>query len=167
MNSGLIDDLLVLLTPDPPHKKTSDRTAYHHRLEMLGLAFNGINNVTVSDLETSLPQPSYTLQTVGYLTRVYPDTLFYLCIGQDSLSAFHTWYKYEEILEKTDLLVAERPGYPTDQFSETIRESIIFVEHEPVDISSTRIRNRTDAISYNTPQVVIDYILENQLYEKP
>src|SRR5690625_6428477 len=84
---------------------------------MLRLAFNGVHNVIVSDLETTLPQPSYTLQTVDYLTQANPDTLFYLCIGQDSLSAFHTWYKYEEILAKTDLLVAERPGYPTDQLA--------------------------------------------------
>jgi len=167
LNSGLIDDLLVLLTPDPPHKDTSGRTPYHHRLEMLRLAFNGVHNVIVSDLETTLPQPSYTLQTVDYLTQANPDTLFYLCIGQDSLSAFHTWYKYEEILAKTDLLVAERPGYPTDQLAETIRESVIFVNHEPVDISSTRIRNRSHAINYHTPQAVIDYILENQLYKKP
>src|SRR5690625_7638605 len=91
-----------------------------------------------------------------------PDILLYLSIGQDSLSAFHTWYKYEEILAKTDLLVAERPGYPTDQLAETIRESVIFVNHEPVDISSTRIRNRSHAINYHTPQAVIDYILRSE-----
>ena len=166
LKSGLIDDLLVLLTPDPPHKRDKDRPSYHHRLQMLRLAFAEIEGVTVSDIETTLPLPSYTLQTVHHLTCAYPDTIFYFCVGEDSLASFDTWYKYEEILKKVDLLAAERPGYSAENIPETIRESVIFVDHVPVDISSTRIRSQSFKEIYDCPQTVIDYILTHRLYDQ-
>ena len=166
LKSGLIDNLLVLLTPDPPHKRNIEKPSYHHRMEMLRLAFSEMERITISDLETTLPQPSYTLQTVNHLTKRYPDTLFYLCIGEDSLASFDTWYNYNEILDKTDLLTAERPGYSAENIPENIRESVIFVDHNPVDISSTRIRSQSFKKNYDCPEPVIDYILTHRLYEQ-
>lgn len=166
LNSGLIDELLVLLTPDPPHKRNIEKPSYQHRMEMLRLAFSEMERIIISDLETILPQPSYTLQTVNHLTERYPNTRFYLCIGEDSLASFDTWYNYKLILDKSDLLTAERPGYSTEYIPENIRESVIFVDHKPIDISSTRIRNQRLKTNYDCPQPVIDYILTHRLYEQ-
>lgn len=121
LNSGLIDNLLILLTPDPPHKQGVKKSLYHHRLEMLKIAFQNKKNVTISDLEKKLPQPSYSLQTVDHLQAKHPNTQFYLCMGEDSLQHFSTWFKYKEILNKIDLLIAERPGYNAENISEEIK----------------------------------------------
>lgn len=165
LKSGLIDDLLILLTPDPPHKKDIKKVSYLHRMEMLKLAFPKTAKITISDLETTLPLPSYTFQTIQYLEKNYPDICYYLCIGEDSLAAFETWYKYEEILARVDLLTAERPGYDTDRIPERIKESVIFADHIPVDLSSTRLRSLGNKGIYDCPQSVIDYIRKHRLYE--
>lgn len=131
---------------------------------MLRLAFDEMMNATVSDLEQQLPKPSYTLQTIEHLQSKHPDTLYYLCIGQDSLRNFHEWHRYEEILVKVDLLVAERPGFDNSQIAPAILEHAIFVEHKPYSVSSSAIRRLNGKVKEDLPNAVADYIEKNNLY---
>ena len=167
LKSGIINKLLVLPTPAPPHKNSEGLIEFSHRLEMLKRAFSNYENVTVSDLETQLPAPSYSLQTIDHLINQNPDNLYYLCLGEDSIVHFDTWYKYDEILNKVNLLVAERPGFDSDKVSENILEKTIFVDHTPVDYSSTEFRNPVkNADDSLLPKQVIDYIKEQNLYSE-
>lgn len=166
LNSNIIDQLLLLLTPNPPHKNSENQLPFTHRFEMLKLAFQNYDRVSVSDLERELPSPSYTLQTIRHLQKEYPETSFFLCIGEDSLQEFHMWYKYDEILKLVPLIVAERPGYDSSVIQDQILERAIFVEHKPVDVSSTEIRN-TDGggkPDENIPSQVLEYINKHNLY---
>lgn len=168
LDSNLIDRLLLIPTPAPPHKDTSGQTSFSDRYEMLKLAFRDNDMVDISDIETHLPQPSYTLRTIRHLKNENPNTKYYLCLGEDSLSAFHKWWKYEEILKNVPLIVASRPGTDSSKQSQSILDRAIFVDHSEVDISSTAIRKRvrsgdlqlTDAV----PKTVADYIRRNNLY---
>jgi len=163
LNSGLIDELLVLLTPAPPHKRDQNQAPYAHRLEMLKIAFGGIDDVQVSDIEQSLPKPSYTLQTIEHLRKTFPGRLFYLCLGEDSLSHFHEWYKYRQILKTVSLIVARRPDFDSSSVDPEILERTIFTDHNPVDISSTQIR--AGQISKKVlPEKVAEYIRRHHLY---
>ncbi len=163
LDSGIIDELLVLLTPKPPHKPDQNQASYAHRFEMLKLAFEGADRVRVSDLEQSLPQPSYTLQAIEYLRKNFPGTLFYLCLGEDSLASFHEWHRYRQILESVSLIVARRPGFDGSSIDPEILERTIFVDHTPVDISSTQIRS--GKVSKETlPGKVVQYIRRHHLY---
>lgn len=170
LDSGLIDRLLVTLTPEAPHKQGKDKTSFDDRLAMLNLAFDEIEHAEVSTLEQRLPSPSYTLQTIKHLQETHPDTLFYLCMGEDSLVQFHKWYKYKEILKRADLIVAERPDYDYREVSDEILESVIMVDHNPVEASSTDVRQELQAGSYGTgnetevPEAVRKYIDEKGLY---
>ncbi len=172
LSSGLIQRLLILLTPDPPHKKAENKTDYEDRLAMLRIAFQNFEKIEISTLERQLPSPSYTLQTIEYLQQTNPDTLFYLCIGEDSLVQFHEWYKYKEILKRVDLIVAERPGYDWKSAFDEIRESAILIDHQPVDVSSTEVReemqkNSSESIEKNRlPEGVQRYIEEKELYQE-
>lgn len=170
LSSGLIHKLLVLLTPAPPHKQDQEKTSYDDRLAMLKLAYQDFENVEVSTLEQRLPSPSYTLQTIDHLQIKHSDTLFYLCMGEDSLVHFHEWYKYREILKSIDLIVAERPGYDRSSVSDDILESVIFVDHQPVDASSTEVRqafNNSEkeyTPGLKVPEPVQKYIEDKGLY---
>jgi len=168
LESRLIDRLLVTLTPEAPHKQGREKTSYDDRLAMLNLAFEEIENAEVSTLEQRLPSPSYTLQTLEYLQNSHPETVFYLCMGEDSLVQFHKWYKYKEILKRTDLIVAERPGYDWRETSDEIRESVILIEHRPVEVSATEIRSeiqeKSSVESQQVPEGVQRYIREKGLY---
>lgn len=165
LNSHLLDRIRVLLTPYPPHKKSDQQSSYQHRLNMLEIAVKNLKNVDISDLETRLPQPSYTLQTIDYLKTNEPDNLFFLCIGEDSVVNFSEWYRFEEILKKVTLVVAERPGFDKRNVSADILEKTIFVEHTPVNISSTEIRKGKAGNGENAlPEEVKMYIKKHGLY---
>lgn len=165
LKSGLIDELLVLLTPNPPHKN-SEGTDFEHRLKMLKLAFRGIEKAVVSDLERKLPSPSYTVQTIEYLQKKNPDTNYFYCLGEDSIKDFHTWHRYSEILERVPILVAERPGFSSEGIDDDILERTIFVDHNPVDMSSTKVRNHKNEDRFsNLPEIVKKYIHDHNLYQ--
>lgn len=167
LNSNVVQELIVLPSSVPPHKETADITSFHHRMEMLKLAFKRVENVRISDLETRLPSPSYTLQTISYLQENNPGALFYLCIGQDSLQTFTSWYQYKSILDRITLIVAERPGYNKHDIPEELLEKSIFTDHRPVKISSTKIRKLAGYdlnIEGDLPDSVLEYIEKHNLY---
>ena len=165
LKSGLIDELLVILSPYPPHKENQEQADFSHRYNMLQLAFKSIENVTISDVEQKLEKPSYTLQTIEHLQKENPLTLYYLCIGEDSLQHFHKWHKYQKILEKVDLLVVERPGFDKSGVAPEILEHAIFVEHQPYSVSSTAIRKKGRVLEEDLPEAVAAYIDQHDLYE--
>ena len=165
LESGLIDQLIVLLTPEPPHKTDREKTDYTHRLKMLEIAFKNNQNVIISDIEQSLPKPSYTLQTVEHLHKNNSDTLYFLCLGGDSITSFHTWHRYAEILDLCTLLAVERPGFDKESADKDVLEKTIFVEHKPLDVSSTYIRESKSNQSDRLTDSVAEYINQNNLYQ--
>ncbi|HYW34446.1 MAG TPA: nicotinate (nicotinamide) nucleotide adenylyltransferase [Balneolaceae bacterium] len=167
LNSDYIDALWILLNPSPPHKPDEKFAPYQFRLKMLQEAFQSIEHTLVSDLETRLPQPTYTIQTITYLENSYPEREFFLCIGQDSFYSFQTWHKWREILDHCLLLVANRPDVEKETINKKLFSHSIFIDHEPVQVSSTEIRQRVaqgKPIDHLVPAPVLSFIKKENLY---
>jgi nicotinate-nucleotide adenylyltransferase len=165
LESGLIDEIWILLTPAPPHKPDQKKTDFEHRYNMLKLAFQESDNIKISNLEKDLPKPSYTLQTILHLKAQHPDKTFFLCLGEDSLQSFHKWHKYDEILKECTLLVVDRPGSDHGDVDSDILEKSIFVDHKSMNISSTEIRRASNSSTrMKLPDEVLSYIQKNNLY---
>ncbi|SMO69238.1 nicotinate (nicotinamide) nucleotide adenylyltransferase [Fodinibius sediminis] len=167
VESGYISNLRVLLTPESPHKSSRKPADYDLRLKMLEAAFDGEDQISVSDLERRLQPPYYTVQTLRYLTEKEPGINFFLCIGEDSLLNFRTWHMWKELLTYCDLLVAARPSFETENLDAEITRKVHYVEHAPVAISSTQVRNRVKEgrdISKLVPPRVAQIITEHKLY---
>ncbi len=166
--SKYLNELWILLTPDPPHKSDHPVADFGTRLKMLKAAMSGYDNIQISDIEKKLPKPSYTVQTLSHLTNKYPGKNFYLCMGEDSLAGFKEWHKWQEILRYCKLLVAERPtGHA--KFDSLIEDHAFFISHEPIEISSTEIRRHITAgkdISQFVPGKVEDIIRKYNLYQQ-
>jgi nicotinate-nucleotide adenylyltransferase len=168
LNSDLIDELWVLLAPDPPHKTGQMQADFQHRLHMLQAAFSDFDNIKISDLEQHLPKPSYTIQTFRFLKEKYPDYTFYLCIGEDSLRDFKKWKEWQNILNYCDLLVAQRPTVYLEDMVPSLRDHIHFVDHDPIQISSTEVREAVSEgreISTFVPSSVKEIIETEKLYK--
>jgi nicotinate-nucleotide adenylyltransferase len=166
--SDIIDSLWILLNPDPPHKKRDDFAPYTCRFQMLKNAFKSIKNIKISDLETDLPKPLYTVQTIQYLTNACPEAAFYLCIGYDSYADFKSWHQWEQILELARLLVVNRPGNNQIPEDHGLIDHATFVEHQPVQVSSSEIRAkiaRGESAKGLTPPSVLSIIKNNDLYK--
>ncbi len=142
LRNELIEDLWITLTPSPPHKHTADLASFTDRWNMLERVFSEEDRVLLSDVEQRLPPPHYTVRTLNYLNNCYPDRSFYLCIGGDTLQTLSTWFAFEKIAHKTELLVAERPGVPLS-IPPDLRSFVVhFCEHDPQGVSSTAIRKK-------------------------
>jgi len=168
LQSDLLDELWVLLTPDPPHKTGQAQAAFQSRLKMLQTAFNDFDDVKISDVEKQLSHPSYTIQTLEHLKAEYPESTFYLCIGGDSLKHFKQWKDWQQIIQYADLLVAKRPATDNKKIDTILKDHVHFVDHEPVDISSTTIRDAIasgDDVSALIPSSVKKIIDSQKLYK--
>lgn len=167
LNSKYIDKLYVILTPDPPHKDNRELTEFSHRFAMLQLALGRIEKLKISDVEQKLPKPSYTVNTVAYFKREFPEKDLYLCIGEDSYTQFTGWYHWEEIIDNCRLLVARRPNAEEKEVPGKLKKSARFIDHNEVAVSSSDIRKRLkrgEEVREYLPESVLAYIHKEQLY---
>jgi nicotinate-nucleotide adenylyltransferase len=142
ITSGYIDELWILLTPYPPHKKEGNYVDYDIRHRMLKAAFKEDEKIFISTIENVLSKPSYTINTIMRLKEEHPETLFYFCLGEDSLEHFHKWKYYDRILDEVKLLAAKRPGSTHRNVNPLVSERSLFIEHEAFKISSSEVREK-------------------------
>jgi nicotinate-nucleotide adenylyltransferase len=159
------DSIVFLPTSFPPHKRT--KTDFGDRIAMVDLAISGNSTFTSRDIETTLPKPSYTINTLRALKSEFSGDRIAFIIGMDSAVEFDTWREPEKLLEEFEILVIPRPGYKKSLISQRFIKRMIFIETRMIEISSSEIRKRIKrgkTVKYLTPDVVIKYIERNGLY---
>lgn len=67
-------------------------------------------SVSVSDVEFGLPRPSYTIDTLRFMSGEYPNVEFSLLVGADILEQIPQWKEGGEILEKYIIHAYPRGG---------------------------------------------------------
>ena len=120
-----LDEVCLIPAARPPHK-TNRRTAVsQNRLNMIKSSVEGVDGLTVSDLELHRDGPSYTLDTVDtFLTTAESSDTFFLLMGLDAFLEFNTWYRYQTLLKKIPIAVMGRPGrwgYSLTEMKKTLR----------------------------------------------
>jgi nicotinate-nucleotide adenylyltransferase len=171
--SSDLDHIWFVISPQNPLKKKSTILANHHRLYLAELAIGNDPELEASDIEFYLPRPSYTINTLAYLKERYPSNRFALIMGADNLSTISKWKNHDLLLEKYEIYVYPRPGYPTDKIGadKNILENakIHIVDAPLIEISSSFIRTSIKEgknIRYFLPPKVYEYIREMHFYEK-
>ncbi len=66
--------------------------------------------IRVTGFEAALPD-SYTVTTLSYLRRRFPETRFVWLMGADNLADFHRWRGWRRILALAPAAVIDRPGF--------------------------------------------------------
>jgi len=169
-----LDMLLVIPTSLPPHKdlaKGSPSSA--HRYRMTELAFEGMENVEVLDIELRRSGRSYTADTLKEIRRIYPLAEIFLIVGADMFLTIQDWYRPDEIFRTCTICALCRQR---GQLAELLEHrdflagkfgaDCIVLENREVEVSSTEVRKaimsngNTDLI----PDKVMEYIRENRLY---
>lgn len=154
--NGYVDELWFLVSPQNPFKKqATDLLDDHRRLELARVAVQDNPRLKVCDVEFRLPRPSYMYKTLEALDGEYPDRQFVLIIGADNWLAFDRWAEYRTLLERYEILVFPRSGYPIDPAS--LPSGVRLLPSPIIDISATEIRRRLrqgeDASELLTPPV--------------
>ena len=135
---------------------------------MVHLAVDNDDRLRASNIEFSLPKPSYTVDTLAYLKDQHPNFHFKILMGSDNLENFHKWKNYETILENFGIIVYPRPGY--DKTKVKFHKNISIAENAPLmEISSSFIRNAIQEgknIRHFIPHKAWEYMEEMNFYKK-
>lgn len=168
-----IDNVWFVVSPHNPLKKKEILLDDNQRLHMVRLAVGDNDQLKASDIEFRLPAPSFTIDTLTYLSEKYPAHEFCLIMGEDNLYTLHKWKNVDRLVDNYTFYIYPR----IESFRPDNREldrilntaEIRMVDAPRMDISSTFIRNGIKAgkdMSYFVPPEVWKYIREMHFYEK-
>ncbi|MGE5425297.1 MAG: nicotinate (nicotinamide) nucleotide adenylyltransferase [Syntrophothermus sp.] len=162
-----LKDIWFVVSPQNPLKEKASLLEDNHRLYMVNLAVEDDPRLKASSIEFHLPKPSYTIDTLTYLSEKYPEKEFVLIAGQDNLQSFHKWKNYEQLLEQYHIYLYPRPDSPATVFD--VHPHIHFTAAPVMDISASFIRKSISEgrnMRYFLPEKVWKYIEEMHFYVK-
>lgn len=136
-----LEEIWLVVTPHNPHKKKKTLLDNNQRLEMVFRACEDYPKLQPSNIEFSLPQPNYTVNTLVHLQEKFPEREFCLIMGEDNLKSLHKWKNYEVIMENHEIYVYPRisGGVIEEEFKDNPK--IHQVDAPVIEISATHIRN--------------------------
>lgn len=163
-----LDQVWFVVSPHNPLKNRATLANDFDRLHMVTLAIDDNPRLRVSNIEFSLPKPSYTIDTMAYLHEKYPDHTFSLIMGSDNLESIHKWKNYNVLLERYTIHIYNRPGSAAGITPEHAKD-VRFHDVPMLDISSTFIRGRIAeglSIRYMVPESVYQFLDGSRLYRQ-
>ncbi len=105
-----LDRIFWVPAQDPPHK-AKPGTPFHHRVAMARLAAADMPDQTVSDIESRLPSPSYSFNTIKAMKAEHgAGHLWHFLIGADNWAIFPTWHRWQDVLKEVTMVVYPREG---------------------------------------------------------
>lgn len=162
-----LDKVWLVVSPQNPLKKYGDLINTYDRLEMAKLATEDSNNLSVSDVELKLPQPSYTIDTLTHLHEKYPEHEFAVIMGSDNLATLHKWKNFKLILRDYKIYVYPRPGYENAEYAS--HPSVTITMTPLMELSATFIRKalaEKKDVRYFVPDKVLEFIKSKSLYSR-
>lgn len=161
-----IDQLWFVVSPQNPFKKSENLLNDDYRLEMVNLAIKGDFRFRASDIEFSLPKPSYTINTLNALRKEYPKHEFVLIMGADNFVQLRNWKDYELLISEYRFLIYPRPEL--DLSKNDLKGNFTIADSPLMEISSTLIRKAISEkkdVHNLLPPEVYKYIKEMNLYK--
>jgi nicotinate-nucleotide adenylyltransferase len=160
-----LNEVWYVVSPQNPFKKNQSLLHEFDRYDMVAAAIADNPAFRVSDIEFNLPKPSYTIDTLTYLSDKYPQHAFVLIIGEDNLDQFTNWKNHEQILAQYELYVYPRP----DSSDNVLRKhpKVKLVDAPLLEISATYIRSlasKGKSIRYLVSKEVEELILSRKYY---
>jgi len=162
-----LDKIWFVVSPHNPLKESHSLLNEYDRLHLAELAIKDNNKFRASNVEFHLPKPSYTIDTLTYLSEKFPLEKFTVIMGSDSYQNLSRWKNYEKILEFYKIVVFERPEFPVNR--ELSHANVEVLNAPLLEISSTYIRRHiktNKSIRYLVPDAVMECIAENRYYQK-
>lgn len=141
-----LDEVWWLVSPLNPFKSAKDMLSLEKRIK-LAQNISKNNHIKVVDLESEI-NTKYSVDTLNYIVKTFPDVHFIWLMGDDLLHDFVRWKNWKQIVELVDIVVFTRVLAEKDL---TNMESVRYLKQKkkwnyikitPCKISSTEIRNQ-------------------------
>lgn len=162
-----LDQIWMVVSPHNPLKNKSSLANDNDRYHLVQLAIGDNTKLKASNVEFSLPTPSYTIDTLTYLKEKYPDKKFALIMGGDSLESIEKWKNAETLLSEYEIFVYKRLSTDISKFENL--KNITVIDAPLLDISATFIRHaikNKKSVRYLVPDAVYDYLAHSNMYRK-
>ncbi|MGZ5135545.1 MAG: nicotinate (nicotinamide) nucleotide adenylyltransferase [Flavitalea sp.] len=165
LNESALEKIWFVVSPQNPIKSSATLLNEYDRLHLVNLAINGDDRLRTSEIEFSLPKPSYTSHTLAYLSEKYREHQFAVIMGSDSFQNLKNWRNAQSIVRNFPLIIYRRPGF--DILNET-GANITVMNAPLLEISASQIRENVHngkSIKYLVPDVVKDEIEKGGYYK--
>lgn len=160
-----LSQVWFVISPHNPLKEKSSLLEDNKRLYMVNIAVEDDQRFRASNIEFHLPQPSFTIDTLTYLSEKYPEREFVLIAGQDNLASFHKWKNYQQILENYHIYLY--PRFPVTPSAFDDHPNIHLTDAPMIELSSSMIRKgiaEGKNMRYFLPEKVWRHIEEMHFY---
>jgi nicotinate-nucleotide adenylyltransferase len=186
LNQVGLDRVIWLPSYDSPYKSSVELADFSQRLELIRRSIADHPRFTVEDRSSAEkqdpPLSSYAIDRLTMLQSRYPHNQWCWIIGLDAFRSLPRWYRWREVVEQCEWLIAPRQGGRSEIETVTEKvEKLINNEGLParpirwqilkmpqVDISSSLVRQHCrdrQSIRYLVPEAARLYILEKGLYQ--
>jgi len=166
LNETQIEKIWFIVSPQNPLKKSNSLLNEFDRLHLVRLAVQEDNRIKYSDMEFGLPKPSYTSNTLAFLSEKYPDHRFSIIMGSDSYQNLDKWKNFEMIISNYSIYVYKREGH---EIKFLFDQKPIILDAPLIEISASQIRGYIKSgksIRYLVPEIVREEIETRKFYKK-
>ena len=166
LNETSLEKIWFIVSPQNPLKKSNSLLNEFDRLHLVRLAVQDDNRIKCSDIEFSLSKPSYTTNTLAFLTEKYPEHKFSIIMGSDSYQNLDKWKNFETIVSNYSIYVYKREGHEINKFW---GERPVILNAPLIQISATQIRDHiknSKSIRYLVPETVREEIETRKFYKQ-
>jgi nicotinate-nucleotide adenylyltransferase len=166
LNETDLERIWFVVSPQNPFKPSSTLLNEYDRLHLVRLAIADDNRLKASEIEFSLPKPSFTSHTLAYVSDKYPSHQFTVIMGSDSYQNLPKWKNVETILAYYPIIVYKRPGFEV----KNLLNPLVSILNAPLlEISATYIREailKNKSIRYLVPLAVEEEIEKGSFYKR-
>jgi nicotinate-nucleotide adenylyltransferase len=166
LNETPIKKIWFIVSPQNPFKESKTLLNEFDRLHLVRLATQDDNRIKCSDIEFNLPKPSYTSNTLAFLSEKYPEHQFSIVMGSDSYQNLDKWKNYETIINNYPVYVYEREGH---EIKKTFDKEAVTLNAPIIQISASQIREHirsAKSIRYLVPEIVREEIESRKFYKQ-
>lgn len=168
-----MQELWFVVSPQNPFKEKKSLLNDHNRLDMVQLAIKNYQKMRASNVEFSLPTPSYTIDTLTYLQEKHPDYSFSLIMGEDNLGSLHKWKNYDLLLQNYQVIVYPRIFGEDISSSPNVTQlknhhNIHKIDAPIIELSATEIRDMIKSgknVRPMLPPEVFEYLDGSSFYK--
>lgn len=166
LNETNIEKIWFIVSPKNPFKESKSLLNEFDRLHLVRLATQDDNRMKCSDIEFSLSKPSYTTQTLAFLSEKHPEHTFSIIMGSDSYQNLDKWKNFEAIVSDYSIYVYKREGHEVNKI---LSKNSIILNAPIIEISASQIRlniKTGKSIRYLVPEIVREEIETRKFYKK-
>ncbi|MFM2224692.1 MAG: hypothetical protein RJA07_894 [Bacteroidota bacterium] len=162
-----LKQIWLVVSPHNPLKEKESLLNEYHRLDLVNTAIEGNTKLKSCDIEFKLPKPSYTIDTLQYLTEKYPKHEFSLIMGSDNIVSINKWKNYEKLMNSYSTYVYKRLG-DDEKVLQQKYPSVKFLDVPLLNISSSLIRKMIKSkksVRYLLPENVYQQVIQAGYYK--